>query len=162
MELRDLLLYTIDKQASDLHLTENMPPLIRVNGSIKTTDFPMLDRENTKQIIYSVLSNDQKEKFEQDWELDLSLSLPGLDRFRMNVHIQRGSIEAAFRRIPLLIPTFDELGLPRIAAELARKPNGLVLVTGPTGSGKTTTLAAMVDLINSEREGIIISIEDPI
>jgi len=162
MELRDLLLHTIEKQASDLHLTENMPPLVRINGNITPTEFPALDREDTKQIIYSVLSNDQKEKFEQDWELDLSLSLPGLDRFRMNVHIQRGSIEAAFRRIPLLIPTFDELGLPRIAAELARKPNGLVLVTGPTGSGKTTTLAAMVDLINSEREGIIISIEDPI
>ncbi|MDD5618483.1 MAG: type IV pilus twitching motility protein PilT [Candidatus Omnitrophica bacterium] len=162
MELRELLLFTIERQASDLHLTENMPPLIRVNGRIISTEYPQLNREDTKRLIYSALSNDQKEKFEQDLELDLSLSLPGLDRFRMNVHIQRGSIEAAFRRIPLLIPAIDELGLPRIAKELARKPNGLVLVTGPTGSGKTTTLAAMIDLINSEREGIVISIEDPI
>jgi len=162
MELRDLLLFTIEKQASDLHLTESMPPLIRVNGRIIATEHPKLNREETKKLIYSVLSNDQKEKFEQELELDLSLSLPGLDRFRMNVHIQRGSVEAAFRRIPLLIPSIDELSLPKVAVELARKPNGLVLVTGPTGSGKTTTLAAMVDLINSEREGIIISIEDPI
>ena len=162
MELRDLLMHTIEKQASDLHLTENMPPLLRINGKITATEFPKLSRDETKRIIYSVLSSDQKEKFEEDWELDLSLAIPGLDRFRMNVHIQRGCIEAAFRRIPLLIPTADELGLPRIVVELARKANGLVLVTGPTGAGKTTTLATMIDLINSEREEIIISIEDPI
>ena len=162
MELRNLLMYTIEKQASDLHLTENMPPLLRKDGRIVVTDFPKLTRDDTKRIIYSALSSDQKEKFEQDWELDLSLALPGLDRFRMNVHIQRGSVEAAFRRIPLLIPALEELGLPRIVVELARKPNGLVLVTGPTGVGKTTTLATMVDLINSEREGIIVSTEDPI
>ncbi|MDD5005567.1 MAG: type IV pilus twitching motility protein PilT [Candidatus Omnitrophica bacterium] len=162
MELRELLLHTIEKQASDLHLTENMPPLIRIDGRIIATSSHKLTRDDTKRLIYSVLSSDQKEKFEQDWELDLSIALPGLDRFRMNVHIQRGCVEAAFRRIPLLIPSLDELGLPRIVLELARKPNGLVLVTGPTGVGKTTTLAAMVDLINSEREDIIISIEDPI
>ena len=162
MELRDLLMHTIEKQASDLHLTENMPPLVRINGKVIVTDFPKLSRDDTKRVIYSVLSGYQKEKFEQDWELDLSLALPGLDRFRMNVHIQRGSIEAAFRRIPLLIPSADELGLPRIIIELARKPYGLVLITGPTGAGKTTTLATMIDLINSEREEIIISIEDPI
>lgn len=162
MELRNLLMFTIEKQASDLHLTENMPPLIRVNGRIIVTDFPKLSRDDTKRLIYSVLTNDQKEKFERDWELDLSLALPGLDRFRMNVHIQRGSIESAFRRIPLLIPAMDELGLPQIVKDLARKPNGLVLVTGPTGVGKTTTMSAMIDLINSEKEGIIICIEDPI
>lgn len=162
MELRDLLMHTIDNQASDLHLTENMPPLIRVDGRIIISDFPKLTREDTKRLIYSVLSNDQKEKFEQDWELDLSLALPGLDRFRMNVHIQRGSVEAAFRRIPLLIPSMEELGLPRIIADLSRKPNGLVLITGPTGVGKSTTMAAMIDLINSETEGIIVSVEDPI
>ncbi|NQU19493.1 type IV pilus twitching motility protein PilT [bacterium] len=162
MELRNLLMHTIEKQASDLHLTENMPPLLRIDGRIVVTDFPKLTRDDTKRIIYSALSSDQKEKFEQDWELDLSLALPGLDRFRMNVHIQRGSVEAAFRRIPLLIPALEELGLPRIVVELARKPNGLVLITGPTGVGKTTTLATMIDLINSEREGIIVSTEDPI
>lgn len=162
MELRDLLMYTIEKQASDLHLTENMPPLIRINGNIVVSDFPRINRDETKKLIYSVLSNDQKEKFEQDWELDLSLALPGLDRFRMNVHIQRGSVEAAFRRIPLLIPSMEELGLPRIIAELARKPNGLVLITGPTGVGKSTTMASMIDLINSEQKSIVVSVEDPI
>ncbi|MFC1709681.1 type IV pilus twitching motility protein PilT [Candidatus Omnitrophota bacterium] len=162
MELRELLMHTIDKQASDLHLTENMPPLVRINGDIMTSDFPKLSRDDTKQLIYSVLSNDQKEKFEQDWELDLSLALPGLDRFRMNVHIQRGSIEAAFRRIPLLIPSMEELGLPRIVTDLARKPNGLVLITGPTGVGKSTTMAAMIDLLNSEKGGIVVTVEDPI
>jgi len=162
MELRELLLYVIDKKASDLHLTEKMPPLIRIDGKIVAAEFPKLTREETKRLIYSILSNEQKEKFEKDWELDLSLAMPGLDRFRVNVHIQRGCVEAAFRRIPILIPTFDELGLPRIVADLARRPNGLVLVTGPTGVGKSTTLAAMVDLINSERSDIIITIEDPI
>jgi twitching motility protein PilT len=162
MDLRDLLMHTIDQKASDLHLTENMPPLVRINGDITTTDYPKMTRDDTKQLIYSVLSNEQKEKFEQDWELDLSLALPGLDRFRMNVHIQRGSVEAAFRRIPLLIPSMEELGLPRIIQELARKPNGLVLVTGPTGVGKSTTMAAMIDLINSEKDGIVVTVEDPI
>lgn len=162
MDLRTLMMYTIEKQASDLHLTEGMPPLIRVDGKLEVTDFPKLNREELKKLIYSVLSNDQKEKFERDWELDLSLAMPGLDRFRVNVHIQRGNVEGAFRRIPLLIPHLDELGLPRIVTELARRPNGLVLVTGPTGVGKTTTLGAMIDLINSERAGIIVCIEDPI
>ena len=162
MELRELLLFTIDKRASDLHLTENMPPIIRVDGRIIVTEFRKLNRDESKRLIYSVLSSDQKEKFERDWELDFSLAMPGLDRFRVNVHIQRGSVEAAFRRIPLLIPSFDDLGLPRIVSELARKPNGLVLVTGPTGVGKSTTLASMVDLVNSERSYIIITVEDPI
>jgi len=162
MELRELLLYTIDKKASDLHLTENMPPIIRIDGRIIVTNFHKLNRDETKRLIYSVLSSDQKEKFEKDWELDFSLAMPGLDRFRVNVHIQRGSVEAAFRRIPLLIPSFDDLGLPRIVAELARKANGLVLVTGPTGVGKSTTLASVIDLINSERSFIMITVEDPI
>ena len=113
-------------------------------------------------MIYSVLTNPQKEMFERDWELDFSVALPDLDRFRVNIHLQKGSVEAAFRRVPLTIPSIDDLGLPQIAYDLARKPNGLVLVTGPTGTGKTTTLAAMVNLINNEKECLIISIEDPI
>ncbi len=113
-------------------------------------------------MIYSVLTNPQKEIFERDLELDFSVALPGMDRFRVNVHLQKGSVEAAFRRVPLIIPSIEELGLPAVAIDLARKPNGLVLVTGPTGVGKTTTLAAMVDMINAERECLILSVEDPI
>ncbi len=162
MDLRELLMLTIKSKASDLHLTEHMPPILRIDGKLNITKRPELDRDELKKLIYSVLTDAQKEKFERDLELDLSLSLPGLDRFRVNVHIQKGSVEAAFRRIPLLIPTLEELGLPKIVAVLARRPNGLVLVTGPTGVGKTTTLAAMVDLINNERDNMIICIEDPI
>lgn len=162
LDLRTLLMATIDRKASDLHITESASPILRIYGKLIHTDFPKLTKEDTKKLIYSMLTEAQKEAFEKDLELDLSLALPGLDRFRVNVHIQRGAVEAAFRRIPLLIPTVDELGLPQIVLELARKPNGLVLVTGPTGVGKTTTLAAMVNLINSERENIIVCIEDPI
>ncbi|MDP1853136.1 MAG: type IV pilus twitching motility protein PilT [Candidatus Omnitrophota bacterium] len=162
MDLRTLLMATIEKKASDLHITDNAPPIMRVYGKLIHTEFPKLNKEDTKKLIYSMLNETQKEAFEKDLELDLSLALPGLDRFRVNVHIQRGTVEAAFRRIPLIIPTVEDLGLPQIALDLSRKPNGLVLVTGPTGVGKTTTLAAMVNLINAERENIIICIEDPI
>jgi twitching motility protein PilT len=113
-------------------------------------------------MIYGILNNTQKELLEQNLELDFSLSLADMDRFRVNIHIQRGSVEAAFRRVPLKIPTIEELGLPPLIKDLARKPNGLVLVTGPTGMGKTTTLAAMINLINNERECLIVCIEDPI
>ena len=162
MEIRDLLLSCIEKGASDLHLTEKEPPILRVDGKLCRTDFPVLLREDLKKMIYSVLSNIQKEMFERDLELDFSLALPGMDRFRVNVHIQKGSVEAAFRRVPLEIPSLESLGLSTVIRDLARKSNGLVLVTGPTGMGKTTTLAAMVDLINRERECLIITIEDPI
>ncbi len=162
MELKELLVLTIQKKASDLHLTENAPPILRIDGRLTLTELPKLTREDTKKLIYSALSNDQKEIFEKNWELDLSVAMEGLDRFRVNVHVQRGSVEAAFRRIPLEIPKIEDLGLPAIVVDLARKPNGLVLVTGPTGVGKTTTMAAMIDLINSEKQDMIISIEDPI
>jgi twitching motility protein PilT len=162
MELRDLLMLTIQKKASDLHLTENTPPVLRIDGKLTLTKFPPLTRDELKRMIYSVLTDEHKEMFEKDKELDFSLALPGLDRFRVNVHIQRGCVEAALRRIPLFIPTMEELGLPTILADFARKPNGLILITGPTGVGKTTTLAVMIDLINREREELIICIEDPI
>ncbi len=161
-DIRELLKLTMEMGASDLHLTENTPPVLRIDGRLMRTDFPPLTREDTKRLVYSILNDIQRETFERDKELDFSLNLPGLDRFRVNVHIQRGSVEAAFRRIPRVIPSFEELGLPPIVEELARKPNGLVLVTGPTGMGKTTTLAAMINLINNERECLIITIEDPI
>lgn len=162
MEIRDLLLLCIEKKASDLHLTDNEPPILRIDGKIHRTNFDKLNRQELKKMIYSILTNPQEENFERDLELDFSLSLPGLDRFRVNVHMQRGAVEAAFRRVPLNIPKIEDLGLPPIVKELARRPNGLFLVTGPTGVGKTTTLAAIVDLINQEKECLITSIEDPI
>lgn len=162
MEISDLLLLTIQKKASDLHLTEKEPPILRLDGKLNRTNYPALTREDLKRMVYSILTNSQKEMLEKDLELDLSVALPGIDRFRVNVHIQRGAVEAAFRRVPLRIPRIEELGLPPIVVDLARKPNGLVLITGPTGMGKTTTLAAILDLINNEKERLIICIEDPI
>jgi twitching motility protein PilT len=162
MEIHDLLLTCVKKKASDLHLSEKEPPLLRIDGRLIRTEFPVLVRETLKKMIYAILTDMQKEKFEKELELDFSLALPELDRFRVNVHMQKGTVEAAFRRVPLTIPSIEQLGLPAVAIDLARRPNGLVLVTGPTGVGKTTTLAAMIDLINSERESLMITIEDPI
>ncbi|MDD4939968.1 MAG: type IV pilus twitching motility protein PilT [Candidatus Omnitrophica bacterium] len=162
MEIRDLLVLSIQKKASDLHLTEREPPILRIDGRLTRTTNPVLNKEDLKKMIYSILTNNQKEMLEKDLELDFSVALPGMDRFRVNVHIQKGSVEAAFRRVPLQIPNIEQLGLPPIILDFARKPNGLVLVTGPTGMGKTTTLAAVIDLINNEKECLIICIEDPI
>jgi len=162
MEIRDLLLMCIEKNASDLHLTEKESPILRVDGRLQRTNLEILYKQDLKKMLYSILSNSQKEVFERELDLDFSLALPGLDRFRVNIHLQKGNVEGAFRRIPIEIPTVEKLGLPKIIMDLARKPNGLVLVTGPTGMGKTTTLAAMIDLINSERECLVTCIEDPI
>jgi len=162
MEIRDLLVLCIEKKASDLHLTEKEPPILRIDGKLNRTSLAPLGKDDLKKMIYSVLTNPQKEMFERDLELDFSLALPTMDRFRVNVHLQKGTVEAAFRRVPLIIPGIQDLGLPPIVLDLARRPNGLVLVTGPTGVGKTTTLAAIIDLINNERECLIVCIEDPI
>jgi twitching motility protein PilT len=162
IDIKDLLRYAVDKDASDLHFTEGLPPTLRIDGSLQQTTYSALSRDESKKIIYSILNDDQKIRFETELELDFSLYIPGLSRFRVNVHMQRGSVEAAFRIIPSKIKTIEELGLPAVVADLARKSNGLVLATGPTGMGKSTTLAAMVDLINTERQALIISIEDPI
>ena len=162
MDLKELLLLTVKEKASDLHLTENSPPVLRIDGVIVFIDKPPLTRDELKKMIYSVLTDGQIKKFEEEKELDFSLALTGMDRFRVNVHIQRGSIEAAMRRISIYIPTMEELNLPPVIAEMARKPNGLVLLTGPTGTGKTTTLASMINLINAERAVVITCIEDPI
>jgi len=162
MEIRDLLLSCVEKKASDLHVTENEPPILRLDGKLMRLDLEVLRSQELKRMIYSLLSNAQKEMFERDLELDFSLALPELGRFRVNVHLQKGSVEAAFRHIPLKIPDIEDLGLPAVIHDLSRRPNGLVLVTGPTGMGKTTTLASMVNLINNERESLIVCIEDPI
>ena len=160
--MRDLFELAFERRASDIHLTELAPPILRINGSLEPTAFTPLSRSDTKRLIYTLLNDAQKAQFERELELDISIDVHGLGRFRVNVHVQRGSVEAALRLVPSRVRSLEELGLPPIVTELARKPNGLVLVTGPTGVGKTTTLAAMVDLINRERRHHIIVIEVPI
>lgn len=163
MDLKNLLRTASEKKASDLHITAGSMPIVRIDGRlIPLSDFPRLDKEDCKRLVYSLLNDKQKAAFERDLELDFSLEISELNRFRVNVHMQRGSVEAAFRMVSLRIKTIEELGLPPVVAELCRKTQGLVLITGPTGVGKTTTLASMVDRINSERQAIVIVIEDPI
>jgi twitching motility protein PilT len=152
----------IEKGASDLHVTTSSPPQLRIDGRLHPLKMPPLSPPETKQLCYSVLTDAQKHRFEEDSELDLSFGVRGLSRFRANVFMQRGAVAGAFRAIPYKVRTFEELGLPRVALELTKKPRGLILVTGPTGSGKSTTLASMIDRINSERNEHIVTIEDPI
>ena len=160
--LHQLLQSMVEKGASDLHLTTGVPPKVRLNGDLTSLDHPPLNASDTKQLIYSVLTDAQKHRFEEENELDFSFGLKGLSRFRGNAYIQRGAVAGAIRTIPYKINTFEELGLPSVVNELVKKPRGLVLVTGPTGSGKSTTLASMIDHINSERQEHIVTIEDPI
>ncbi len=160
--LHQLLKAMIDKEASDLHITAGSPPQLRIDGELIPLKLPPLTPTETKQQIYSVLNDAQKVRFEKEQELDFSFGVKNLARFRANVFQQRGAVAAAIRQIPFRIRSFQELGLPPVVAELCRKPRGLVLVTGPTGSGKSTTLAAMLDLINTETRGHIITVEDPI
>jgi twitching motility protein PilT len=160
--LHQLLKTMIEKGASDLHVTTGTPPQLRIDGKLTPLKTPPLSPTETKQLCYSVLTDAQKHKFEEDNELDLSFGVKGLSRFRANIFMQRGAVSGAFRSIPFKIMTFQELGLPPVVSDLARKPRGLVLVTGPTGSGKSTTLASIIDFINSERREHIVTIEDPI
>jgi len=160
--LHQLLKAMIEKGASDLHVTTGTPPQLRIDGRLVPLKTPPLTPVETRQLCYSVLTDAQKHKFEEDSELDLSFGVKGLSRFRANIFMQRGAVAGAFRTIPFKIMSFQELGLPPVVAELAKRPRGLVLVTGPTGSGKSTTLAAIIDKINSERHEHIITIEDPI
>lgn len=152
----------IEKNASDLHISTGSPPRIRIDGKLVALDEPPLMPADTKALCYSVLMDSQKHKFEETNELDLSFGIKGLSRFRANMFMQRGAVAGAFRTIPFNIKPLRELGLPDIVTELARKPRGLILVTGPTGCGKSTTLAAIIDKINNERSEHIITIEDPI
>ena len=160
--LHQLLKAMVEKGASDLHVTTGSPPQLRIDGKLVPLKTPPLSPVDTKQLCYSILTDAQKHKFEEDSELDLSFGVKGLSRFRANIFMQRGAVAGAFRTIPFKILTFSELGLPPIVAELARKPRGLILVTGPTGSGKSTTLASIIDKINTDRHEHIITIEDPI
>ncbi len=160
--LPDLLKTTVEMDGSDLHITTNTPPQVRVNGKLQRLPMPELSAADTKQLIYSVLTDAQKKRFEETMELDFSFGIRGIARFRCNVFNQRGAVAGVYRLIPERIKTFQELGLPTVIIKLAEKPRGLILVTGPTGSGKSTTLAAMLDKINSERSEHILTIEDPI
>lgn len=158
----DLLKVMIEKGASDLHITTGTPPRLRVDGKLIPLDHTQLTPVETKTLCYSILTDAQKHKFEENNELDLSFGVKGLSRFRGNIFMQRGAVAGAFRTIPFEIKTFQDLGLPEVVNDLVKRPRGLILVTGPTGSGKSTTLAAMVDRINSERYEHIITVEDPI
>jgi twitching motility protein PilT len=160
--LPELLKKTVESNGSDLHLSIQSPPIVRVHGELTRLDLPELTPSDTKTLAYSVLTDAQKKRFEETQELDFSFGIRGLARFRCNMYNQRGAVSAAYRQIPERIRGFEELHLPPVIARLADRPRGLVLVTGPTGSGKSTTLAAMIDKVNTEQHGHILTIEDPI
>src|SRR3979490_149873 len=162
LSLSDLLRRMLEMNGSDLHITTNSPPQIRVHGHLVPLDLPQMTPAETKQLAYSVMTDSQKHRFEESLELDFSFGLKGLARFRANTFNQRGATSAVFRLIPFEIKSFNQLGLPAIVSKLCDKPRGLVLVTGPTGSGKSTTLAAMIDKIKTEGHEHILTIEDPI
>ena len=162
LELQKLLEMVIEKKSSDLHVTTGAPPMFRVDGKLISFDPTVLTAPDTKRLCYSVLTDAQRHKFEEESELDFSFGIKGLSRFRGNVYMQRGAVAGAFRAISFDILNFSDLGVPPIAAELIKRPKGLILVTGPTGTGKSTTLAAMIDKINNERSEHIITVEDPI
>ena len=162
LSLAELLKKMLEMGGSDLHITTNSPPRVRVDGKLRPLEMPPMTAAETKQLAYSVLTDAQKHRFEENWELDFSFGIKGLARFRANVFMQRGAVGSVYRTIPWQIKGFDDLGLPPVVKSLCAKPRGLILVTGPTGSGKSTTLAAMLDKINSERPEHMITIEDPI
>jgi len=162
-DFADILTRMAEERASDVHLSPGFPPAIRIRGRIvPLEDYGPLSAQQTRDTVYSLLNDDQRKRFESRKQLDLAYAVPGVARFRVNCFFQRGSVSAAFRRIPHEIPQLQELGLPAVLEEFTRKPRGFVLVTGPTGSGKSTSLAAMMDIINQEREEHILTIEDPI
>jgi twitching motility protein PilT len=160
--LQQLLKTMVDNGASDLHITRNSPPQIRLDGNLVKLKTEPLTPDDTKAICYSVLTDAQKASFEENNELDMSFGIKGLARFRANIFVQQQAVAGAFRLIPFKIRGFHELGLPPVVAELCKKPRGLILVTGPTGSGKSTTLAAMIDKLNTDDHGHIVTIEDPV
>ena len=163
IDFADVLLEVIDRRASDLHITAGTPPMVRVRGRLAAMDgYPVLTPSDTREVIYSILSNAQRQRLENNWQLDFAYQIPGQARFRVNAYFQRSALGAAFRLIPFEVVPLEQLGLPPVVAEFANKPRGLVLVTGPTGSGKSTTLASLIDVVNETREEHIMTIEDPI
>jgi twitching motility protein PilT len=163
IDFADLLMEVVHRKASDLHLSSGANPTVRVRGRLNALEeYPVLSSTDTREIVYSILTGDQRQRLETNWQLDFAYSIPGHARFRVNAYYQRGAIGAAFRLIPFGMSSIDELGLPAVVHEFTRRPRGFVLVTGPTGSGKSTSLAAMIDEINSTRDEHIMTIEDPI
>ena len=161
-DFADVVLEVLEKNASDLHLTAGSPPMVRVRGQLTPLDYPVLTPQDVRETVYAILTNDQRQKLETDWQIDFAYAIPGKARFRVNAYFQRAAIGAALRLIPQDMPALAKLGVPAVLRDFTKKPRGLVLVTGPTGSGKSTTLAAMLDLINEERHEHIMTIEDPI
>jgi twitching motility protein PilT len=161
-DFSEILLEVVKRKASDLHLTPGTPPMLRIRGSLVAMDLPKLTPTDTREIVYAILTNSQRQRLETDWQLDFAYSIPGHARFRVNTYFQRGSISAAFRLIPTETVPIEQLGLPSVIRDFAKKPRGLVLVTGPTGSGKSTTLASIINEINETRDEHILTIEDPI
>jgi twitching motility protein PilT len=162
IEMQEILQLCFDRGASDLHLKATQPPIIRVAGKLIRTDFDPLTKDEVQRLVFSILTPEQRRTLEQTYELDCSYGLEGLGRFRVNVYKDRGNYAAALRTIASRVPSIEDLGLPPVVKEIAHKPRGMVLVTGPTGSGKSTTLAAMIDWINENRSEHILTIEDPI
>jgi twitching motility protein PilT len=162
LNMQDLLMLLIEKKASDLHLTAGLPPMLRIDGEVVATQYERLTPEICQRLVYSLLTDSQKEKFEATNELDLSFGIKGVGRVRMNVFRQRNSVGSALRAIPQKVLTFEELNLPPVVHEIMKLQKGMVLVTGPTGSGKSTTLASMINYLNENRAGHIVTIEDPI
>jgi twitching motility protein PilT len=155
--------YVAEVHASDLHLTAGFPPAVRQSGKVTPMEgFPVLTPQHTREVIFGILTEDQRKRFETAHQLDFAYAIPNVARFRVNAYMQRGSVSAAFRLVPGNVPALEDLGVPSVLREFTRKPRGFVLVTGPTGSGKSTTLAAMIDMINRERQDHILTIEDPI
>ena len=162
VEISELLEKLVTQGGSDLHISSNLPPAIRVDGKLKRLDYAPLTPEDVEKLLFPMLSNEQRRRLEQEWELDFSYGIEGLSRFRVNFYKDKGNYAAAFRTITSQVPSFEKLGLPEIVRTTAEKPRGLILVTGPTGSGKSTTLAAMIDYINTTKAEHILTIEDPI
>ena len=162
-DFAQVLTTMVEREASDVHLTPGVPPMMRDKGRVEAIEgFPVLTPQDTRETVYSILNDAQRKRFENELQLDFAYAIPGVARFRVNCFFQRGSISAAFRLIPSKIKDLRTLGLPAVLEEFTRKPRGFVLVTGPTGSGKSTTLASMIDMINAERAEHILTIEDPI
>src|SRR5713226_5535144 len=162
-DFAEVLLEVVDRRASDLHLTAGAPPMVRIRGRLTPMEgYPALTPTDTREIVYSILSNSQRQRLENDWQIDFAYQIPARARFRVNAYFQRSAIGAAFRLIPAEITPIDQLGLPPIVHDVVDKPRGFVLFTGPTGSGKSTSLASLIDEINESREDHIMTIEDPI